>query len=397
MIPFLSYHQRTVEYLKQRPTLWQYFSDNSFKKEQLHLFKTDLLKNTYKFDAEAEPALYSKVQLSKEKLGLDIPVILYQAQYSEENNASVIYLQNEAHIVFSGKLLQLLNDEEQLALIAHELSHVRLYTEINGDIEVADRIIDAIASSQECTPPQYETSRLFKLYTEIYCDRGAYLVTNNYAPIITSLVKLATGLNTVNADSYIKQAEEIFILDNNVKTTGVSHPENFIRARSISLWHVKGAECEKEIVRMIEGTPSLEEIDLFSQLQLTDITKQVIRLILNPAWMKTAQIEILGKQYFSDIEFGINVDREKLANQISPLHFSLKDYIGYVLYDFSVADKQLEDIPLGYLFSLADELKIEKSFATAIKKERKLTDKKISSLKKQSLEEFNKQAKQLAL
>jgi hypothetical protein len=62
-----------------------------------------------------------------------------------------------------------------------------------------------------------------------------------------------------------------------------------------------------------------------------------------------------------------------------------------VLYDFSTADKSLEDLPLGYCFSLADEFKLDKAFACAVKKERKLTDKKVTVLKKQALEAFWKQ------
>jgi predicted DNA-binding WGR domain protein len=103
----------------------------------------------------------------------------------------------------------MLSEEELLAVLAHELTHVQLYTQLNGEVEVADRIITAMANNGGSTSAHYETARLFKLYTEIFCDRGAYAVTGNYAPIISSLVKIATGLQTVNADSYIKQAADV--------------------------------------------------------------------------------------------------------------------------------------------------------------------------------------------
>jgi Peptidase family M48 len=394
MLSPLSYHQITTKYFQQQSTVWKYFASHTHKAEQLKEFKTDLLKNTYKFDETSEAVLYQKVSVAKEKLGLQLPVTLYQAQHTEDVNASIVYLENEVHIVFSGKLIQLLSDKELLAIIAHELSHVQLYTQMDGQVEVADRIITAIANHQGSTPAHYQTARLFKLYTEIFCDRGSYLVTGDYSPIISSLVKIATGLQTVNADSYIKQAEEIFAADSNTKTTGISHPENFIRARAIWLWHSKGHEAESVIKQMIEGHIGLEEIDLFKQQHVSFITQQVIRLLLQPQWMRTPQTTALSNQYFGALELNELSDKSHLSSLIENLHSSLQDYLAYVLYDFSTSDKELEDVPLGYSFFLADELKMDKAFANAVRKERKLTEKKTTLLKKQSLAEFHKQGMQ---
>ncbi len=306
-------------------------------------------------------------------------------------NATIVYLNSEEHIVFSGKLIQHLTDDEMLAIISHELSHVQLYTQMNNNVEVADRIITAIANHQGSTPAHYETARLFKLYTEIFCDRGAYAVTGNYTPIISSLVKISTGLQTVNAESYIKQAEEIFAADSTTKTSGISHPENFIRARAIWLWHTKGHEAETIITQMIEGNTNLEELDLFRQQKTALITEQVIQLVLHPHWMQTPQTIALAKQYFGNLQLNVESDKGNLLSQIENLHNSLHDYLAYVLYDFATADKTLEDVPLGYCFFLADELKLDKSFANTIKKEKKITDKKNTLLKKQTLATYQQQ------
>jgi len=392
MLSLLEYHQTTTDYFQKQIPVWQFFANHVHKEEQLKEFKTDLLKNSYKFDeATDDTGLYQKVKLAKEKLSLNIPVVLYQAQHVEEINASIVYLNGEAHIVFSGKLIQLLTDEEMLAIIGHELSHVQLYTQLNGEVEVADRIVTAIANHIGSTSAHYETARLFKLYTEIFCDRGAYIVTGSYAPIISSLVKISTGLQSINADSYIKQAEEIFTTDAATKTTGISHPENFIRARAIWLWHTKGYEADGAIKQMIEGNTSIEELDLFKQQQVSLITEQLIKLLLQPKWMQTPQTIALGKQYFSNIQLNELPDKTNLLSQIENLHSNLQDYLAYILYDFTTTDKTLEDVPLGYSFFLADELKLDKTFANTVKKEKMLTDKKVNVLKKQTLAEFQKQ------
>lgn len=389
MLSILAYHKTTVEYFKQKKAVWDFFSNHIHREEQLKEFKTELLKNTYKFDEDADKQLYEKVALAKEKLNLTMPVTLYQAQHTEEMNASISYVGGEAQIVFSGRILQLLDEDEIQAIIGHELSHILLYTQLDSEVEVADRIISAIANNATSTPAHYETARLFKLYTEIFCDRGSYAVTGNYGSIISSLVKISTGLQSVNADSYIKQAEEIFTLENATKTAGISHPENFIRARAIWLWHTKRNDAEDTINQMIEGFANIEELDIFRQLQISTITEQLIQLLLKPEWMQTPKNIALGKQYFGELKFGLNarIDTE-LESKIENLYGNLHDYFGYVLYDFATADKTLEDVPLGYCFHLADMLKLDKAFATTIKKEQKLTDKKVTALKKQSISAY---------
>lgn len=395
MLSILPYHLSTTHFFLNQKSVWDFFANHSHKEEQLKDFKNDLLKNTYKFDESSEDALYQKVNLAKEKLGLHFPVTIYQAQHSEDINASVVFVNEEVHIVFSGKLMQSLTEEELLAIIAHELSHVHLYKQLNGDVEVADRIITAIANHQGSTPAHYETARLFKLYSEIFCDRGAYIVTGNYHSTISSLVKIATGLQTVNPDSYIKQAEEIFENVANTRTLGITHPENFIRARAMWLWHTKGHDAEPAIQKMIEGQTGLDELDLFQQQYSALITKELIELILAPQWMQTPQTIALAKQYFSSIELNPTVDKTSLAIKIEHLHSNLQDYLAYVLYDFTTVDKELEDLPIGYSFFLADELKLTSAFSGVVKKEKKLTDKKTLSLKKQSLASYHEQEMRL--
>jgi len=385
MLSVLPYHAATASYFKQQQSVWQFFSNVTHKEEELQEYKTHLLKNSYKFDLACHDDLFEHLNRAKEKLGISFPVTVYQAEHSEEMNATILYVNEEAHIVFSGKLISSLTGEELLAVLAHELMHAILYRQQDGDLEIADRIITAIGNHPGSTPAHYETARLFKLYTEIFCDRGAYLVTGSYTPIISSLVKIATGLQTVNADSYIKQAEEIFSSDAFTKAQGVTHPENFIRARAIWLWHEKGPVAEPIITQMLEGHAGLDELDLFKQQNLALLTESVIKCLMSPSWMQTPLNIALAKQYFGNISFTGAPEAISLRNSVERLHPNLKDYLAYVLYDFATADKALEDVPLGYAFYLADELQLESAFAAAVKKERKLTDKKTTTLKRTTL------------
>lgn len=390
MLAALSYHEKVRSHFKSQPKTWEYFSTAKNKEEQLQQFKTELLKNTYKFDLTTDAYIYNKIQIIKEKLDIEkLPVTVYQAQYTDELNASIVYLNNEAHIVFSGPITKLMDEEELLAILAHELTHIKLYSLHDGEFETADRIITSIANNYHSEAAYYETARLFRLYTEIFCDRGAYTVTAKTEPVITSLIKASTGLEKVNADNYMKQADEIFSADSNLKSATISHPENFIRARAIQLWHEKKEAAEEDIIKMIEGLIDLDQLDIFRQKELSALTKEVLQLFLKPKWFQSIIVLSLAKQYFPDFGPGDNIllDR-KTAETISSSNQSIKDYLGYVLFDFVLADPSLEEVPAGWAFQFSEDIHLRETFDTIIKKEMKLSEKRLSTYRQKSLDAY---------
>jgi hypothetical protein len=387
----LPYHLKVCNHFRQQAKTWDFFAAANTKDDQLLQFKTELLKNTYKFDPVADSFIYDKVILAKEKLDLpQLPVTVYQAQYTDELNASIVFLLNEAHIVFSGKITQLLTEDELLAVIAHELAHIKLYTIMSGDLEISNRIINAIANNYNSEASYYETARLFRLYTEIFCDRGAYQVLGNAGPVITSLVKAATGLDKVNADSYIKQAEEIFSADGETKAGSISHPENFIRARAIGLWHDKQEAAEEEIIKMIEGTSDLDQLDIFKQKDFSALTRQFLQLYLKPKWFQSIMVNGLVKQYFQDFTWDEQIMMNTtLVDSIATAHKSIKDYLGYVLLDFALVDTTLEEIPSGWAFRFAEDMQLKEVYDAIIKKELKFSDKKLQQHKQKMLAAYH--------
>ncbi|HEY0655504.1 MAG TPA: SprT-like domain-containing protein [Chryseosolibacter sp.] len=390
MPAILSYHKKVSDYFRAQTKTWDFFAAAKTKEDQLKQYKTELLKNTYKFDPSVDVGLYKKVAVAREKLGLQhLEVTLHQAQYTDELNASIIYLEKEAHIVFSGQLIQLLSDEEMQGVIAHELAHIKLYTLQQGELEVTDRIITAIANNHGSEAAYFETARIFRLYTEIFCDRGAYTVLGSTGPVITSLVKVATGLQHVNAESYLKQADEIFSSDRDVKTSGISHPENFIRARAIQLWLEKQEDAEKEITRMIEGVADLDQLDIFMQREVAELTKKFLQLYLKPKWFQSTLVISHAKQYFPDFSWDENaVITNEFREKIENSHPSIKDYLSYVLLDFALLDRGLEDVPTGWAFQIAEDLELKPAFNSIVKKELKFSDKKLQQHKQKTLSAY---------
>ena len=380
----MPYHVELRDYLKSAEReLWKWFSSGQTKAEFTEKLRVDLLKSTYRLDPEGHPELYQGLNEAKAKLQLDIPVTLYQAQDNPHLNATLLFIPGQGHVVFSGPALTLLNAEELKSVIGHELAHYHLWERDEGEFLIADRLIHAVANDPRSAACHEQTARRYELYTEIFADRGSLRVADNAQTVVAGLVKMGTGLSQVSGASYLKQAEEIFA-NGNVATEGVSHPESFIRARSLALWQAQGEEAEGEIGKMIEGVVTLEDLDLLGQKRLTMATRQLLEHLLKPKWFQTPAVLGHAKMFFEDFR-PANV--ESLA--LEELKFSdpkLREYVCYVLLDFAKADPELDDMPLAATLDLSRQLELDAQFEKLAAKELKMRVRDVRKLKEQASE-----------
>jgi hypothetical protein len=190
------------------------------------------------------------------------------------------------------------------------------------------------------------TARHFDLYTEMLCDRGAMQACGDPLPAIAALVKVATGLESVNAESYVRQAEEIFARGG-VQTEGDSHPETFIRARALMLFAESGAAAEPEITAMIEGPRKLDELDLPGQVEVSDTTRGLIVALLGDVAMQTEAHIAQAHLYFDDFQAPSSApDRAALFEVMRCGDHALRDYYCYVVIDFVAVDREVLDAAL---------------------------------------------------
>ena len=381
----MAYHVELRDYLKsQERELWDWFSSARAQAAYTENLRLELLKSTYRLDADSHPELYQGLAEVKSRLELNIPVTIYQAQNSSHSNAALFFIPGEGHIVFSGPVLTLLNAQEIKSVLGHELAHYHLWQCEQGEFHIADRLIHAVASDPRAADSHEQTARFFQLYTEIFADRGSLCVTGDVNPVVAGLVKIQTGLGQVSAAGYLKQAEEIFA-NGNIASEGLSHPESFVRARALLLWHQQPENAAAQISKMIEGKVALDDLDLIGQLRQSNNTRRLLEQFLQPKWFQTAAVLGHAKLLFADFMPAVARDHSIL----SALKFGdpkLCEYLGYVLLDFATVDPELDDVPLAAALTFAQQLEMEPSFEKLAAKELKMKVRDVRKLKEQAAE-----------
>jgi predicted SprT family Zn-dependent metalloprotease len=370
----LPYHAELRDYLKvAERELWNWFSSAQSQADYAEKLRLELLKTTYRLDPETHAELHQSVAEAKARLNLDIPVTLYQAQNNPHLNATIFYNPGQAHIVFSGPIFTLLNPDELKSVIGHELAHYHLWHRDAGEFHITDRLISAVAADPRSASAHEQTARKYQLYTEIFADRGSLLVCQDPNPVIASLVKIQTGLAQVSAQSYLKQADEIFANDK-VSTEGISHPEAFIRARALSLWQSQSEDAADQIAEMIEGSSSLEDLDLIAQKRLVTTTEKLLQRLLRPKWFQTPATLGHARLFFPNFQPNGEVSLPKINDK-------LREYFSYILLDFAKADPELDELPLAAALELSRELEFDAQFEKLAAKELKMKVRDVRRIK----------------
>jgi hypothetical protein len=381
----LPYHLEVREYLKSREReLWKWFASAQAKANYTENLRLELLKSTYRLAPEGHPDLYANLNEAKAKLQLDIPVTLYQAQNTSELNATLFFIPEEGHIVFSGPVFNLLNSEEVKSVLGHELAHYHLWRRDGGEFHIADRLLQAVSHDPRAAASHEQTARRFQLYTEIFADRGSLSATGDVNPVVAGLVKIQTGLAQVSAAGYLKQAEEIFA-KGNVSTEGLSHPEAFIRARALTLWQEKRENATAQIVEMIEGATALDELDLPGQAAMAGKTRLLLEYFLQPKWIQTPAVLGHARLFFDDFK-PLATRNPAALEEIKPGDQKTAEFFCYLLLDFVTADPELDEMPLAAALQVCEWLELENQFEKLATRELKIKARDMKRLKEQAAE-----------
>jgi hypothetical protein len=336
----LPYHFTVVDYLRHfEADVWHWASARMTDVEQRDALRAALLRGTYRIEREAHPDVHAALALAMVRLGLAVPATLYQSP-GADMNAALFYVPGEVHIIVQGPLLERLAPDELLAVLGHELSHYLLWAHQDGQLLVADRILDQAAASVNASASQHETCRRYALHTELFADRGAAVAAGAVAPAIAALVKVQTGIGNVDAAAYLRQAEEIEAKEAQA-SSAQTHPETFLRARALSLWWGRSEDMDAWLEARLHGAMVLNRLDLPGQLHVQRRTRGLIAWFLAGTALASDAMLAQVRAMFPDWRA-----TEPALDPAELLGTGLHDYWNAVLVDLALADPDQQDAAL---------------------------------------------------
>lgn len=384
------YHKDVVEYIQSHsPQLWEMYQTGGTKSSLSEETTSLLLKNSVRLDSQTHEKLYSLAETAKEKLDISAPFSFYQTTDIGLKNAMLYFVPDEIHIVLQGDILESLSDSELTALIAHEMSHFKLWSIDGSSYYITDRILDTNADHANASVGQILTARNYQLYTEIFADLGSLYVTEDLDAVISTLIKIETGLKKTNVKAFLEQAEELS-QKGDIFTEGNTHPEAIIRARALSLKSSSAEDYDQQLKKMIEGVVSLERLDVLSQLALQKVTQEIITWYLAPMWMQDDTL-ITHSGFYNISKKSITSElSEDLIERTTEFGEQFHNYFTYILLDFVAINHDLEDVPLVRALYIAEELGFRAVFEKAVCKELKYRKNFLKILWSQKSEIFKK-------
>jgi hypothetical protein len=359
----LPYHRELVRFLKQHePQLWRWMANGKVLEDSQQL-RQDLLRSTYRIDSAGHPGAISAAETAARALGLKIPIALYQTEGEMGSNAGLLFVPNELIVIFSGPITDLLSEVELTAVLGHEFAHHLLWSQDNGDHFVVDRLLNAMVTDTQ-SPVHSETARRLSLSTELFADRGALLACGDLHESISALVKVATGMRSVSAASYLAQAEEV--LRNDDRATGaMTHPDTFLRAIGLRDWSEGSASLHSGVERLVYPEGDVDKLDVCGQEQIAKLTRSVLEDLLAPSWMQTDELLGHARQFFPDIAPVVGAAGLAEVPKID----STRKYFAYVLLDFGTIDSDLDQQALIESAAMAKRLGINEEFGELLEKE----------------------------
>lgn len=317
-----------------------------------------LLRNTYRLEGASHPELHAAGRRAVEALGLEVEIEFFQAQGAGQPNASLLHQGDRAVILFEGPLLERLDGDELAAVCGHELAHRVLWTLDDGAYLAVDRLLDAAAGDAR-TPAQYlETHRRWVMACELFADRGALVACGDLGTTVRALLKVQTGLGSVDPAAYLRQAAE---LDLSTGSRGTSHPEGVARAWALQNWL-----AEEDVEVLLTGPLDVDAPDLLDAALLREVSMDFAAHIAQAEGLRSDTVATFAAG-FADPPGPLGVPGGAVPRFDEPLAIrpvdgapiprprrltaATRQYLCYLLLDLATADPELGDD--GLIASLA--------------------------------------------
>ncbi len=378
----LPYHHEVVAYLKQHEVdTWTWAASLAAQERHVQEIREQLLRESYRLTPESHPQPYRLCALAMQRLGIDAPVTIYQANDPASGmNAMLCHLPGQVHLMLQGALLERLSEDELLALLGHELAHHLLWSLADGEFLIADRILHHTIADPAAAPSHTETARLYRLHTEVYADRGGAVAAQALEPPLRTLVKVQTGIASVDAAAYLQQARELLSAEMGV-SRGQSHPESYLRAQALDLWWRQDPGADDWLQRRIRGPLDMTRLDLTAQARLVQITRDLLSHFFADPTLHAEPLLTQAREFFPDwVPAAARVPLPDLGPAV--IGDSVRDYLHSVLLDLALADPDLREAALRRALKVADELGSGSVFLETLARDAGLGKRELAKLNK---------------
>lgn len=350
----------------EEPELWAWFAESSHKADQVENngAEIELLKSTISLTGGPHQSLAAEARLLAAQLGLHEDIKLYQSIDEQHRNARVFTFGGAIHIVFSGDLLDLLDDAETRAVLLHELAHIVLWRMEDGEYRVLDALIHRLAD-ESVDPPIAESARRVNLHTEVWADAIALQVLDDLPAVVSTIMKVGSGLRHVDPDAYLRQAERI-LNEDQTTSTAQTHPEQHRRVACLAL-PAAAVDREARVATLVEGGDDLDTMDLLGQLRIQSLVDQVLvagSQVLGDAATRSGISAYLARYPQDDDR--PSPPSDGALRQMQP---SIRHLCGALLVDLALADDSLSGLDeLRSLSREAERLGVDVEFDKILSK-----------------------------
>ena len=223
-----------------------------------------LLTNSMQIKNDLFPKIYQSINEVKEILQLDD---IYNFYVNPDNSSANAYCKvmprsDRADIIFTSRLIELLDVNELKFIVAHEIAHHQYQHYLYPNPKDADNQL------------RYFNLINLQKNAEISSDRLGFTVLGDLEQTMRAMIKISSGLSSehikYNFDNFMNQLEDLKKLETNPYLMNSSHPSIFTRAQAV-LWFSQSNEYSNYNKSINKGLYNLNEVDLLIDNAISEL------------------------------------------------------------------------------------------------------------------------------
>lgn len=277
-----------------------------------------------------------------ERLGVDLPIVLYRAVTGIEAGARLHYLPGAVHVVLDPDVGGM-EQAARTALLGRELARHQLLSREEGRYLALAGLAIELETRLQVDAAHRRTVQRAGIFQELHCDRAGALVAGSPEAV--------QGLFHRTLDGGDR-----------------------LRPRALELWWEQGTGAEREVAQLVRGALDLDSLDYVDQVQIAGLTRRWLSLVVQPPWMKTDSVLGHCRQMFPGFAGGPiasdeDVDESLVLAEVRGTLPDLKPYWLSLLLDLGVVDESLGDVALVRAMQVADEAGLREDLITMAREE----------------------------